>query len=359
MECGTPLPDNPGPAAGGFEPMVGNDAMVAGDVIGRQEVITAQNINIVHNYRQQDAPVEYVLKVRTDAPCRIHIDGEYNCNAGEGKTVRLILRKGTYMLEFISTQTPEDRHTCEYRISDPEESLVLPLKGIWEKERLMQERYYTTEPAKLTEDEWSEALSFFRSRAQKGDPVARYKLGLCHGHGYCGVQKNETEAVRYYSMAAQQGYACAQYALGVCYAYGRGVAADSKESAKWYLQAAENGNMEAQCEVGWSYYIGSTYFPKDRDKAIEWHSKAAAQGYGKSQAHLGSIYFSEKNYKEAIGWFLKAIEHEPVSDFTYTDLGLSYIYTGNNKEAQRWFERVKSPSWYVKGKLEDLRKNNK
>ena len=56
-----------------------------------------------------------------------------------------------------------------------------------------------------------------------------------------GVDINNTEAVRWYRLAADQGNGQAQNNLGSCYEFGKGVEKDLSEAIKWYRIAAQNG----------------------------------------------------------------------------------------------------------------------
>ena len=51
-------------------------------------------------------------------------------------------------------------------------------------------------------------------------------------------------------LAAEYGYALAQYRLGTIYHAGKNVEQDLKEAAKWYKLAAEQGNADAQINLG-------------------------------------------------------------------------------------------------------------
>ncbi|MDO4819232.1 MAG: tetratricopeptide repeat protein, partial [Prevotella sp.] len=68
--------------------------------------------------------------------------------------------------------------------------------------------------------------------------------------------KNYTEAVKWFRKAAEQGDAQAQHNLGVCYANGRGVTKSDTEAVKWYRKAAEQGLAEAQLNLGVCYANG-------------------------------------------------------------------------------------------------------
>ena len=84
------------------------------------------------------------------------------------------------------------------------------------------------------------AIDRFIAAAEQGNPVAKYKLGLCFLNAE-GVDTDLTEARFWFRKAAEQGNARAQFLLGVCYDKGHGVEQDKAEAVKWYSQAAEQG----------------------------------------------------------------------------------------------------------------------
>ena len=77
-----------------------------------------------------------------------------------------------------------------------------------------------------------------------------------------------------YKASAEQGDAEAQFNLGWCYDNGRGVAKDYVEAVKWYRQAAEQGHPEAQFNLGCCYANGQAVV-KDKVEAYAWFSMAA------------------------------------------------------------------------------------
>ena len=130
VECGTKLP-NEQPKVSNFSPSIGNDALVSGDIsmIGKQETVHAQSY-VVHNYQDSKAAPhgKCVLKIIADLSCKVYVDGEYHCDAEEGKVTRLPLRQGEYLLKFVSIENLEDVHSCEYTVDKPEEFLDVPLR---------------------------------------------------------------------------------------------------------------------------------------------------------------------------------------------------------------------------------------
>ena len=58
-------------------------------------------------------------------------------------------------------------------------------------------------------------------------------------------KKDYGEAFKYYKLAAEQGNLDAQWQLGECYANGEGVEESYTETEKWYRKAAESGDVDA------------------------------------------------------------------------------------------------------------------
>jgi len=104
----------------------------------------------------------------------------------------------------------------------------------------------------------------------------------------------EVKSFEDYSAKAEQGQAEAQYNLGMIYRTGsHGVAKNVPVSVTWLTKSAEQGHSRAQ------YYLGRTYFDfdgntsgvaKDTPKAVSWWGKAAAQGDADAQEALGFCY---------------------------------------------------------------------
>jgi TPR repeat protein len=61
-----------------------------------------------------------------------------------------------------------------------------------------------------------------------------------------GVPQDDAEAVKWYSKAAEQGDANAQYNLGLMYNSGKGIPRDDAESMKLWRKAAGQGLAAAQ-----------------------------------------------------------------------------------------------------------------
>jgi len=75
---------------------------------------------------------------------------------------------------------------------------------------------------------------------------------------------------------------------------------------KWYRRAAEQGEANAQNDLGYIYYSGHG-LPKDYAEAVKWYRKAAEQGEAPAQYNLGLMYAEGvgvlKNETEALAWY--------------------------------------------------------
>ena len=61
-----------------------------------------------------------------------------------------------------------------------------------------------------------------------------------------GVPQNYKEAFKWWKLGAEQGDADAQYNLGIMYSKGRGVAQDYQEAGKYYSRSAKQNYSPAQ-----------------------------------------------------------------------------------------------------------------
>ena len=88
-------------------------------------------------------------------------------------------------------------------------------------------------------------------------------------------------------LAADQGDAEAQFNLGIAYANGQGVLKDEAEAVRWFRLAAEQGDAMAQFNLGIMYANGQGVL-KDDAEAVKWFRLAAEQGYAQRSSASGS-----------------------------------------------------------------------
>ncbi|BBF13005.1 hypothetical protein NTHiID20_04950 [Haemophilus influenzae] len=125
-------------------------------------------------------------------------------------------------------------------------------------------------------------------------------------------QSDYQTAFKLWLPLAEQGNADAQFNLGLMYYNGRGVKQDDFEAVKWFRKAAEQGDADAQFNLGVMYAKGQGV-KQDDVEAVKWYRKAAEQGYADAQAVLGFSYILGKgvqvNKSLAKEWLGKACDN--------------------------------------------------
>ncbi|HDN26502.1 MAG TPA: sel1 repeat family protein [Thioploca sp.] len=118
-------------------------------------------------------------------------------------------------------------------------------------------------------------------------------------------------------LTAQQGDVEAQFQLGKAYEVGEGVARpDGQAAADWFRQAAEQGHIQAQFYLYLLLSMGYFELEKNDEEAIYWLHKVADQGYAEAQIELARAYKRgngvEPDDEQAIYWLRQAAEQEDV-----------------------------------------------
>ena len=72
------------------------------------------------------------------------------------------------------------------------------------------------------------------------------------------------------------------------YAEGQGVPKDSAKAVELFTKAAEQGNVDAQNNLGVMYFVGEGV-SRDVNKAKQWFEKAAAQGNEEAKGNLEAL----------------------------------------------------------------------
>jgi TPR repeat protein len=94
------------------------------------------------------------------------------------------------------------------------------------------------------ENDFKEALKWFRKGAAQGDAKAQYMLGWYYGDGIVDEVQEFKESAKGSRKAAEQGYVDAQVSLGGLYELGYGVKKDHVIASVWYEIATKNGDTE-------------------------------------------------------------------------------------------------------------------
>ena len=112
--------------------------------------------------------------------------------------------------------------------------------------------------------------------------------------------------MKWYLKAAEQGDADAQRQIGYMYYKGEGVEQNYKEAAEWFLKAAEQGHARAQNNIGYMYENGTGVLQNYQESMV-WYLKAAEQGDADAQHRIGLFYSNgklvEKDLVKAYAWF--------------------------------------------------------
>lgn len=126
--------------------------------------------------------------------------------------------------------------------------------------------------------------------------------------------------------AAEEGNADAQNQLGDAYYDGIGVEQDYIQAFEWYLRAAEQGHGKAQYNVAYAYANG-TGTQKNTDEAIKWYGKSADQGVALAQYVLAKMFiggqYLEQDLTKGLDLLHKASNQG--LDLAQYDLGTIYL----------------------------------
>ena len=109
---------------------------------------------------------------------------------------------------------------------------------------------------------------------------------------------------------AQEGDRQAQYDLGMVYDSGKDEIPRNVElGAEWFLKAAQQGHTEAQFAIGQCYFYGLGV-PRDKVLGVEWYHQAALKDHKQATYALGECYsFGEgvdRHHAESLKWFSKS-----------------------------------------------------
>jgi uncharacterized protein len=151
------------------------------------------------------------------------------------------------------------------------------------------------------------AIQQLNTLGDAGNVPAQIMLGALYNKGGA-VEPNDKMAAVWFEKAANQGNAEAQYQLGNLYENSQ-LSKDYKTAANWYQKAAQQGSAKAQARLG-IFYAEGMGVNKNANEAILWSGKAALQGNADAQYWFGLNYLQGKHAIKdaqiAMGWLTKA-----------------------------------------------------
>jgi uncharacterized protein len=197
--------------------------------------------------------------------------------------------------------------------------------------------------------DYQQAYKWYKLSADKGNGFSIYGLAWLHRNGQ-RVKKKQNKSNDLFKKAlkilrplAEQGDAQAQVELGMSFFLGVGVPQDDNEAVKWLRLSAEQGHAEGQYQLSGMYSTGEVVPETDRKEAVKWLRLSAEQGHAAAQNHLGFMYGTgygvPLDYKEAVKWH--RLSAEQGNAFAQDNLGFMYS-TGEGvpqdyKEAVKWY----------------------
>ena len=100
--------------------------------------------------------------------------------------------------------------------------------------------------------------------------------------------EDSEKALKALRQKAENGDAEAQFNLGYMYANARLVQQDNARAAAWYRKAADQGHANAQNSLAEAYATGRGV-PRDDAQAVAWYRAAAERGHPNAQFRLGVV----------------------------------------------------------------------
>ena len=197
-----------------------------------------------------------------------------------------------------------------------------------------------------------------------GDECAEGVFPLNPQNGCNGI--NYGKSAEWYAKAAEQGNAEAQVNLGFAYEQGQGVKQDYGKAVGWYAKAAGQERVEAQFNLGRLYQQGQGV-KQDDERAVYWFTKAAQQGDITSQYNLGNLYARgqgvKQDYTVAYYWFVQAANGKGAKG----DIGDAAAHADDNAgivapnvDAQRLAVLMRVRYWHpIEGQMAEQAENLK
>ena len=138
---------------------------------------------------------------------------------------------------------------------------------------------------------------------------------------------------------AEEGNSNAQVEVGLAYESGNGVTANPRIAFEWMWMAAHNGNAIGATILG-VYYSNGVGVEQDLKEAFRWYKSAAERDDSDGQYNLAVCYDLgegiEQNKEEAFKWYKKAAKQKH-PDAQY-NLAVCYDKEGNIQEAIKWYK---------------------
>ncbi|CAB4485379.1 unnamed protein product [Rhizophagus irregularis] len=194
--------------------------------------------------------------------------------------------------------------------------------------------------------------------------IGQYFLGLFYYKGINdSIEQDFEKAFEWISKSSENGNLVAQCMLGYFYEHGIGTPENETKAFECYIKSAEGGNACGQCNIGLCYDNGSLGIVQNKYEAFNWYLKAAEGGDFSGQYNLGLCYEEGvgtiKDESKAFEWYLKSAENGNVSG--QCKVGVCYEegigVEKNEYKAFKWYlksaegnmkDKDQAFKWYLK-----------
>ena len=173
------------------------------------------------------------------------------------------------------------------------------------------------EPQQYPECMISFITRMFEFGIEEGNSGAMNDLGAVHYDGHRGFEQSFEKAMYYYHMAAENGNRQAQENLGYCYYYGRDGKPDYEKAFHYFALGAFDGHLISLYKIG-DMYLNGLYVPKNESEAFfiflrcieTMTEEAEGRVAGPVYLRLGKMFLEgigvEKDLKNALICYQKA-----------------------------------------------------
>ncbi len=152
-------------------------------------------------------------------------------------------------------------------------------------------------------------LKSLRSKANNGDAVAQYKLGLY----WIKKEKNQNNYLRaatWFKLAAVQNLKEAQYSLAILYDTGFGLEKDENQAFLWYHAAANNNHPMAQFNIA-NFYLERENGKGNLESALRWFELASKNGVDEAAHNFSILSIVDKSSELKKSDILNLYTREP------------------------------------------------
>lgn len=224
------------------------------------------------------------------------------------------------------------------------------------------------------------AVRWWRRAAEQGDAEAQYYMAFAYLLGIGGLTRDYEEVLAWLRKSAEQDYIPAQYYISILYSKGGAALLREPENLQWYNKAVQNApasvqrpkNQEELQQVYTEHLKQGESFTEAifaplgqdiphgmpltvKDQVICWE-KAAEQGEANAQLEIGNAIQRGFQHKpgdlvQAVQWWRKAAERQNTEAmlnlaYAYATEGV-YAYASGSKglvkdqaESTAWFEKA-------------------